>query len=157
VRYETRSNVIRLGEYLTAVKLIRESPWVGHGIGYTFPIKQIFAKRAAPQWWVHQNFLLILLKQGVLGLVLFLWTIWIATLTAAREARCRLDAWESSWLATSAAATVFLAVFSLSNFPFAVVNEMFILALLWGGTMAMTRTGFVVLRWSRPKDTAAPA
>jgi len=155
--YETRSNIIRLGEYAAVAKWIAESPWVGHGIGFTFPIKQAYSRKAAAQWWVHQNFLLILLKQGLIGLALFLWTIGTATLTGVREARRRLDAWESSWFATSAATTAFLAVLSLSNFPFAVVNEMFFLALLWGGTMAMTRTGFVTLRWSHSKEAAASA
>jgi O-antigen ligase len=148
IKYATRSNLIRLGEYLVVLDLIRQSPWVGYGIGYTFLVKQAFAHTAGLQWYVHQYFLMVWLKQGLVGLALFVWLLVAAIRLGAREARRTADSWESSWFATTAAATVFLSVFSLSNYPFAVVNEMFLLALLWGGSMAMTRKGFVSLRWS---------
>jgi O-antigen ligase len=150
VGYEARSNLIRLSEYSAAMKQILQSPWTGHGIGFSFPVKQPFSNETADQWWLHQSFLLIWLKQGVIGLALFLWTIGSAITLGVRESRRRTDPWESAWLATIAAGTVFLAVLSLSNFPFAVVNEMFLLALLWGGGMAMIREGFVSIRWSPP-------
>ena len=154
VSYEARSNLIRLSEYAAAVDRIRESPWIGHGIGYSFPVEQPFSNETADQWWVHQNFLFIWLKQGLVGLALFLWTIGSAVILGVREARRHTDAWESAWFASMAAATVFLAVLSLSNFPFAVVNETFLLALLWGGAMAMARGGFLSLGWSPPPETS---
>jgi len=150
VSYETRSNVIRLGEYFFVWKLIQESPWIGHGIGYAFTMKQVLSLDVGEQWYAHQNYLFVWLKQGLIGLGLFLWMLYSAISLGMREARRRADPLEASWFATSAAATVFLATLSLSNFPFGVVNEMFLLALLWGGAMAMTRTGFVLFRWSVP-------
>lgn len=154
---ETRSNLVRLGEYLHAWNLIRESPWVGHGVGYVFPMKQVISLKPGVQWYVHQYFLFVWLKQGLLGLVLFIWLLAAAVKLGVREARRHEDWMESAWFATMAAATVFLAVLSLSNFPFGVVNEMFLLALLWGGAMAMTRKGFVTVRWSPPESVKADA
>lgn len=147
---ETRSNVIRLWESGRVLGLIRGSPMLGHGVGFTFSVKDPFSNLVVPQWGVHQNFLLVWLKQGLVGLALFLWMLWAAIAMGVREARRRTDPWESTWFATTAAATVFLVVFSLSNFPFARVNEMFFLAMLWGGAVAMTRKGLVLFQWSPP-------
>ena len=44
-----------------------------------------------------------------------------------------------------------------TNSPFDVVNPIFLLALLWGGSMAMTREGFVRFRWfAEGSDGEAP-
>jgi O-antigen ligase len=160
VSYETRSNLIRLGEYVYAWNLIQESPWIGHGVGYAFAMKQVISLQAGVQWYVHQFFLFIWLKQGLVGLVLFTWMLIAAVALGARETRRRTDPMESAWFATAAAATVFLMVLSLSNFPFGMVNEVFLLALLWGGAMAMTRRGFVTFRWfpsASSRDGEPPA
>ncbi len=146
---ETRSNVIRLWEYANVLKHIRESPLVGNGVGFTFSVRDPFSGELADQHGVHQNFLLVWVKQGLIGLALFVWMLWIAIAVGVREAIRRTDPLESSWFATTAAATIFLVVFSLSNMPFTRVNEAFFVAMLWGGAMGMTRKGRVQLRWGR--------
>ncbi len=145
--FETHSNLIRLGEYFFVWNLIQQSPWIGHGVGYAFTMKQAFSSDVGEQWYAHQSFLFIWLKQGLLGLGVFLWMLVAAITLGVREARRRTNPLESSWFATVAAATLFLAVLSLSNFPFGMVNEMFLLALFWGGAMGMTRTGFIRIHW----------
>jgi O-antigen ligase len=148
-KLEAHSNLIRLGEYLTVANLIRQSPWVGYGVGYTFLHRQSFTTQAREQWGVHQNYLMVWLKQGLVGLVLFVWILWAAMKLGVREARRRTDPWESTWFASMAAGTAFLATLSLSNNPFATVNETFLVALFWGGAMAMTRRGLIHFQWSR--------
>jgi len=91
---------------------------------------------------------------GLVGLALFIWMLIQAIRLGIREARRRTDPWESSWFATAAAATAFLAVLSLSVFPFGTVNEMFLLALLWGGAMSMSSHGKLTVRW-RPEPAEA--
>jgi hypothetical protein len=145
---ETRSNVTRLLEYATVAEHIQRSPWVGHGLGYTFFVDKPLYGKAAAQWWVHQNYLLVWLKQGVIGLVLFLVMLWTALRFSIREARRREDPWESGWFAATAVSTIFLAVFSLSDFPFDGAEAMFLLALFWGGSMAMARVGLLRFAWS---------
>jgi len=146
--YGTRSNAIRLWEYGRVLGLIQGSPFVGHGVGYSFTLKDPFTDRVTSQWGVHQNFLLVWLKQGLIGLAVFVWMLAAAIRLGVREARRRADPLESAWFGAMAAATAFLIVFSLSNFPFARVNETFYLASLWGGAMAMARKGTLTLRWS---------
>ena len=152
---KTGSNIFRLVEYSLALKHIAESPWIGHGIGYTFLGMSAVGFLRFNQWYVHQDFLFVWLKQGIVGLALFVWLIAGAITLGVREARRREDPWESTWFAATAAATVHLTVFALSNFPFGQVNPIFTLALLWGGAMGMTRNGFVRFQWSTPEATAA--
>jgi len=142
----TLSNVERLIEYSVLSGLILKSPWVGYGLGYNFIVKKPFLGPHV-QWWAHQNYLLIWLKQGLIGLGLFLLLLWTAFRLGVREARRRTDPWESAWFAMTATATVFLAVFSLTDIPFAYVNATFMLALLWGGAIAMSKESDVTLRW----------
>jgi O-antigen ligase len=163
---ETYSNVVRLIEYEAVAEHILKSPWLGHGLGFTFVVINPQLGTPTPQWWVHQNYLLVWLKQGVIGLALFIWMLWTAFWLGARHARRREDPFESGWLAATAASTAFMAVFSMADFPFDSAESMFFLALLWGGSMAMAGRGFLRLRWTphrhglepglRPEPAGAP-
>lgn len=150
LKMETRSNVIRLMESAAVAGHIQKSPWIGHGLGYTFFVSLPVQGRSMPQWWVDENYLLIWLKQGAIGVAVYLWILWAAFRFGARHARQREDPWESSWFAATAAATAFLTVFSFSDWPFGQVNPTFLLALLFGGSMAMAREGLLRFRWSTP-------
>jgi len=152
--YETHSTIVRLWEYSIVANFIRKNPVFGYGGGFSFPVHQPWARTTKTQWVVHQNFLFIWLKQGLIGLAVFLWMIWTAVMMGIREARRRSDPWESAWCATMAGGTLFLAVFSLSNFPFEEVSGMFLLALLWGVTMAIHGSKVLQFRWSASRPTA---
>lgn len=147
---EAASNIARLIEYAVVAEHIQTAPWFGHGLGFSFLVNNPQETTPGPQWWVHQNYLLVWLKQGVVGLAIFLWMLWAAFWMGAREARRREDLYESGWLATAAASTAFMAVFSIADFPFDSAESMFFLALMWGGSMAMTSHGRLRLRWHAP-------
>ena len=134
---------------------IAESPWVGHGAGYVFLGTDPVELKVYDQYYVHEDYLYVWLKQGVVGLALFVWMIGSAIVLGIREARRREDPWESTWFATTAAGTVLLATLSVTNFPFNQVNPTFTLALLWGGSMAMARQGCVRFGWAGPGHAAA--
>jgi O-antigen ligase len=145
------SNLDRLVEAAAVLKHIQESPWIGHGLGFTYLNTNTLTQETSPQWWVDQNYLLIWLKHGLLGLGLFFWLLWVAYRLGAREARKRADPWEASWLATTSGATVCMAVFAMFDWPFAQVYSTLMLGLLWGGSIAMTREGTVRFQWSAPR------
>ena len=140
----------RLAEYADAIDHASRAPWLGHGLGYTFLTREPIGFTVMEQWFVHQNYLLVWLKQGLLGLALFVWMLWAAARLGWRGARHHEDPWESSWCAAAAAATIFLMTLSLSNFHLDEVNPTFSLALLWGGTMALENRGTLRLRWNAP-------
>jgi hypothetical protein len=150
LKEESRANIERLMEYALVVSDIVKTPWFGRGLGYTFKLTS-FLETTKPQYWVHENYLLVWLKQGILGLIVFVWMLWSAFRLSAVEARRATELGAASWLSGTAASTVLIAVFALTDFPFDNVEPMFLVALLWGGAMALARDGYVGLRWG-PRD-----
>lgn len=148
--HQTASNLVRLAEYAEVIPRIAASPWFGHGLGYTFLFREPIGFNVQEQWYSHEMYLFVWLKQGLVGLLLFLWMLWSATTFCIRESRRNDDTWASGWLATAAACTILLAVLDLSNFQLAGVNATFPLALLWGGAMALGREGSIRVRWAAP-------
>ena len=153
---ETGANVARLVEYATVLHHIATSPWFGHGLGFAYTFREPLGFAVVEQWYSHEIYLFVTLKQGLVGLAIFVWMVWSAAVLGIREAGRHDDVWESSWLAAAGACTVFMAVLDLSNFHFCMVNGTFPLALLWGATMAIGRQGSVRFHWSRPEGHALP-
>jgi hypothetical protein len=146
---ETRSNVIRLIETAGVLKLIWQSPVVGHGLGFTFVIPNpIQGGRMRPQWWMDQNYFLIWVTQGIIGVALYAWLLWRGFLFTLRHARKRQDPWEASWFATTAAMTIFLTLYSVSDWPFYQVGPAFLIALLYGACIAMASQRSIQFHWS---------
>lgn len=156
--HETASNIARIAEYAEVMTRIAAAPWLGHGLGYAFTFKEPIGFEVAEQWYTHQAYLFVWLKQGLIGLLIFVWMLWSATVFCTRESRRNENRIESAWLATAAACTILLAVLGLSNFHLMLVNETFLLAFLWGGAMAIARDGFLRFQWADPPRTqrAAP-
>jgi hypothetical protein len=151
--FETSSNVVRLVEYARVIRDIRLSPWWGHGLGYFFTVREPIHFRLSEQWYCHESYLMVWLKQGLLGLALFLWVLWSAFKMGHLGSRSE-SGWPAAWCAASAAVTVFVAIYGLVYFVLvAEVNTAFLIALLWGGAMAFTRQGGWRVRWGRPGDS----
>jgi O-antigen ligase len=144
--YAAGSNIVRLAEYVTAIGHVREAPWLGHGFGYFIVRRDPFDLKLVEEWAVHQNYLLVWLKQGLVGLALFVWMLHRAVRMGLAGAM-RSDSWEAAWCAGTAAATVYVALYAFVHFPLAEINTPFPLALLWGGAMAITARGHDSLVW----------
>lgn len=67
------SNLYRLIEWKESWKKIKGKPFLGYGFGYSLTITDLFTKRKISSWFVHQNYLLMALKIGLLGLLSFVW------------------------------------------------------------------------------------
>jgi len=137
---ETVSNIVRLVELRTSMKFILEQPWVGFGHGATLIVRQFFHPMTGPQWWVHQSYVMIWFKQGAFGLLALLWVLFAATRTGIAGLRHE-DPRVAGWCAASAACTVFVAVLGLTNYYFFMVTLSFLLALVWGITLAFAHPG----------------
>jgi hypothetical protein len=150
---ETASNIFRLLEYDRVLRDIAATPWLGRGLGYFFTSRDPFFHTLHEQWYVHQNYLLVWLKQGVPGLVLFVTTLVLAVSAGLRGGRLA-EPWAAAWCAGTAAATVYVMVFANMHFPLAEVNSTFPLALMWGGTIALTSRGVWRFVWRRASAQA---
>lgn len=157
VREETTSNIVRLSEYLKVLEDVVRQPIFGYGLGYSFVVKDpITFKVSEDHWFVHQNYLLVWLKQGIIGLALFVWILIAAWFTGWRG-RDLPDRYETAWCLGAAAVALHLLIYCNVHFPLAEVNSTFLTALIWGGAMSLTAKDWTWVRWSAGRRDAPPA
>lgn len=147
IEYETGSNFVRLSEYLTASDWIRRAPWFGHGLGFSFIQIEPFSKQVYDQWFVHNNYLLVWLKQGIVGLFLFVWLL-LAGVRLGLKGRNLGDPLLESWCVGTAAGSMYCIAYSLVHFPLAEVNTVFTIALLWGVSASILGGKRWILIWN---------
>jgi hypothetical protein len=155
VSFETTSNIVRLSEYMHVAEDIIHSPIIGYGLGYSFVVKDPISFVSEEHWFVHQNYLLVWLKQGLIGLALFVWVL-ISAFRTGWSGRNRKDPYEAAWCAGAAAVALHLLIYCNVHFPLAEVNSTFAVALMWGGAMSLTATGRTVLRWKADAGASGP-
>lgn len=129
---ETMSNVIRLAEYDKAIGDALRSPIVGQGLGYTFVVREPITNRLSEQWFVHNYYLLLWLKLGIVGLLAFAFLIGKQV-----RAAMRMASEDPSWIAravaiTAISVTVQLLAILLTNFSLADLNTASVFAYVWG-------------------------
>lgn len=147
---ETASNFERVMEWVAAARRIAEAPFLGHGLGFTFHIHFPFVSQPSTQWFLHQLYLWMWVKQGLVGLALLVAVLATAMRMGMRNAR-RLEGMEAGWAAGAAAATAYIATLSLTNFPMAQVNSTLALATLWGIGLSVGRPDRWRLVWRVPE------
>jgi len=151
VEYESSSNIVRISEYSQAWPRIVESPIFGKGFGFFLVIRDPFRHDLIEQWFMHNNYLLTVLKQGLLGLFLLLTLLLSAIVTGVRNWRkTSADPVAADWCLGTAAATVYVACYCLVHFPLAEINTIFTLAFAWGVAMRLAEPGWWTLRWRVP-------
>lgn len=150
------SNMARLLEYAASFRYIQEHLFVGHGMGLELRIRDPFFHVVTRQAYVHQTYLWLWLKQGLVGLALFLTLLVHAIRTALAGARSD-DKETAAWCLSAAGATVFLAVVNLTTFHLAQVNATTLQAILWGLALAMTKPVHWRLVWREKLSLATPA
>lgn len=128
---QTVSNIARLIEYRSSMLSIVNAPWLGHGLGFTLDVYQPSYGVTAHQSYIHQMYLLVWLKQGIVGLLALIGALAFGTLLGVRAA-VRLTGDAAGWSAGVAACTTFLAVHCMTNMTLASVNGNFMIAFLWG-------------------------
>ncbi|HET9952521.1 MAG TPA: O-antigen ligase family protein [Candidatus Eisenbacteria bacterium] len=138
---ETLSNVIRLAEYDTAIGAAMRSPIIGNGLGYAIVTREPILGTLKEQWYVHNYYLLLWLKMGIVGLAAFAFLLW-RQLRAAKRTADR----DSSWLAraaaiTAMAVTIQVLVILLTNYSLADVTTAYVFAYVWGFFWAVRADG----------------
>jgi hypothetical protein len=148
---ETASNVTRMIEWWTVVRHIQTAPWFGHGLGYSFHVRNPFFPEIPTQWFVHELYLWIWLKQGIVGVFALVLVLFQGLWLGVRGARRLTDGDEAGWCAGAAGATLYIAVLGLTNYPLAQVNSTFLLAFLWGVALALQLPDRLEIVWRRAR------
>jgi O-antigen ligase len=129
---ETMSNVLRLVEYEHAVDAAMQSPWIGKGLGYAIINKDPLLGTTREQWFVHNYYLLIWLKLGIVGLAAFGFLLWKLIRAAVRTAKEDADWLVRAWAITAMAVTGQVLAILLTNYSLADVTTAFPFAFIWG-------------------------
>ena len=154
--WESSSNIVRIVEYLRVLELISKQPIVGYGLGYSFVVREPLEFTLIQQWFVHENYLLVTLKQGLIGLALWMWLL-IGFVRTGLRGRSLPNLAEQSWCTGAAALVVYCMVYGLVHFPLAETNTTFTFALVTGVAMRMTATETIALRWKGRRTLAEEA
>jgi O-antigen ligase len=150
--WESSSNVVRLVEYFHVLDLIIEQPIFGHGLGYYFVVREPIGFTLKEQWYVHENYMLVTLKQGLLGLGLWCWLL-VSLVRASLRGRNLPSLIERSWCTGAAAIVVYCIIYSFVHFPLAETNTTFTFALATGVAMGLTGKDTIAFRWKGRRNT----
>jgi len=134
---ETASNVMRLLEYSQAVDAARQSPVLGKGFGSAFVIVDPFVGQRSVDPLVHNYYLYITVKMGLVGLAAFIFLIWRFFRTTLPPLRGERDWVSRVWLIAAIAMTVQVLVISLTNYSLNDANTGAPFAFLWAGAWAV--------------------
>ncbi len=148
------SNMARILEIVTSLRLISHQPVLGYGLGLEIRSRQPLFHAITRQWFIHQTYVWLWLKEGLVGLALLLALLWHAVRRGVRGART-LEPEAAAWCLTAAGATIYLAIVNLTNYHIAIVNAPTLQALLWGISVALTNPPRWRLVW-RKEAAAAP-
>lgn len=144
---ESLSNVIRLAEYDQAIGAALRAPVIGNGLGYTIVTRDPIFGVIKEQWFVHNYYLLIWLKLGIVGLLAFGFLIWKFVGAAKRAADSDPDWLARAWAISAIAVTGQVLVILLTNYSLADVNTAFTMAFVWGVFWA-ARADYCVAWWT---------
>jgi len=117
---EDRSNQYRVAEWTTAVAEIRRSPWTGIGLGGSIQFENPLLDRSPEgvnfsQYYIHNSYIWLALKLGVVAALLFIALIAATTVRAYRAYRRSADPRLARLLLGGFASMVALVLVSFSG------------------------------------------
>lgn len=138
--FGTISNLYRLIEWRESWNKIKEKPLAGHGFGYKITFPDLFTKREISTWFVHQNYLLLALKTGFLGLISFIW-LSIAFLRTGISAFKKLKpSPEKGMILGFVSNYLQLLLVAFTNYVYANINHATYLAFVMGAVIVLSRS-----------------
>jgi len=133
------STRVRVIEWGLALRHFAERPILGTGYGFTLEFFHPLYRLREPHWWfVHNSYLLLLLKMGIVGLAAFGWLLasYFRTALAAIRAASGTD---KVLLVGFYANIVQLMQMALTNYTFCSPVNLPYMAFLLGATAALAR------------------
>jgi hypothetical protein len=106
------------------------------------------------QYFVHENYLWVWLKQGIIGLGVFIWML-IGFLRTGIAGRSLPDLEEQAWCMGSASIVVWVMIYMFMHMPLAETNTGLPFTLAMGATMGYASQGRIALRW-KSRGSAPP-
>lgn len=129
----------RLVEYKACFEKIKENPILGHGFGYVLEYRDPLFPKASSQWYIHQSYLYITLKMGILGLVAFLWLFYVFFKSNIRNCMRIQNAFYKGLAFGFICNAIQLLISGLTNYEFAAVINTCYLAFAMGAVIVINQ------------------
>jgi len=136
---ETVSNYQRVLEYQAAIEKIKEKPVWGYGVGYGFDFRDWLSQKVYTVRAVHQDYLAIVLKMGLIGLLAFLWLFYVFFRNGLKIVRELDDEYLKGLSAGFLAVVLQLLLIGFTNHVFIGVMGTFYLAFAIGSVLVIER------------------
>ncbi len=133
----TFSNVARLTEYRACLEKIKDRPILGYGVGYILAFNDPLFQERIKRLFVHQFYLMITLKMGLIGFLVFLWIFYVFLKEGLRESKRIEDSYHKGLSFGFIANSIGLLVINFTNHPLATVDNNFYLAFTMAGVMVL--------------------
>jgi len=144
----TFSNVTRLLEYGLAFEKIKSKPIFGHGVGYKLSYVDPILRERIRSGIVHQFYIMIILKMGLIGPFAFLWVYYVFFREGLRGSRKIEDSYYKGLAYGFMANSIEELVISFTNHQFATVDNNFYLAFTMAGVMVLISRGTRGQTWT---------
>jgi O-antigen ligase len=136
---ETISNVSRILEYQGAIEQIKKQPFWGHGISYGFELRDPLAVKTYTVRAVHNDYLAMILKMGLLGLGLFLWLFYVFFKNGLKFGRKLKDEYAQGLVFGFLANAIQLLIIGFTNHVFIEIMNTIYLAFVIGAVEVIKR------------------
>ncbi len=138
---DTGSNIMRLAEYSFAIDSARRVPVTGRGFGYLITNRDPFTGRRFPQGVIHNVYIYLWLKLGIIGLAAFAFLMWRFLRGTLAYARKEPDWYARAWGISAVAMTIQALVICLTNYSLIDFGTGIYLAFVWGTVLALQSRG----------------
>lgn len=136
---ETVSNYARVLEYREAVEKIKEKPVHGFGLGYRFEYFNPLLLKRESVYAVHNDYLAIILKMGLVGLTVFLWLFYVFFREGLQAGRRTADPYSKGLIAGFSANILQILLVGFTNHVIIGVMNTFYLAFAMGAVVVLSR------------------
>lgn len=116
---------------------IKDRPILGYGVGYILAFNDPLFQERIKRLFVHQFYLMITLKMGLIGFLVFLWIFYVFLKEGLRESKRIEDSYHKGLSFGFIANSIGLLVINFTNHPLATVDNNFYLAFTMAGVMVL--------------------
>lgn len=122
----------RLIESAAVISGIKGSPIIGNGFGANFTFYEILKGFTVTTWYIHNGYLFLLFKLGIVGAVMYLYFYFSKLISTMKTARAPLGDRLSSMVMSFAAILTVMLVVNVTSPQFDDKVPVLIMTVLWG-------------------------
>ena len=139
ISFQSESLKDRLIESASVISKIKASPIIGHGFGATFSFYEILQGYTMTTWYIHNGYLFLLFKLGVVGAMMYLYFYFSRLIFTAKTARAEKDEQLSSMIMSFAVTLGVMLLVNVTSPQFDDKVPVLLMTVMWGAAAGIGR------------------